>query len=740
MDFFQELKRRNVLRVAAAYALVAWILIEAGSVLLPTFGAPEWFFRIYVLLVGAGFVVSLIFAWVFEITPDGVRLDRNVDTVTHRPPASGKLNLGIIALLVVALGISLTFNLTGMRDRGQPQTGSMQRDSVAVLPFSSLSSDPDNRFFADGIHADLLTRLSETDSLRVISGTSVAEYRGTTKNVRQIGQELGVATIVEGAVQRSGDQVRIMVQLVDTAVDEPIWSDSFDRALTMQNVFAIQTEISSKIAGALRAAMTPDEQERLARTPTTNIEAYAQYVQGRNNLYQRRFETLLEAREQFERAVELDPNFARVYAALAETVMVLFINHSALTPAEAFSVSEAAAQKALELDPELAEAHAVRGLIEYTYWKQSRDDEQLQNAAASFEQAIALNPNLANAYIWYSAVHDALFQVDEAIAMLLTALEIDPLGRIPYLNLPGMYAAQGDSDRAIQIWLKAVALFPDWPAPIEYLAEHLEKLGRLDEALAWYEQARPLASDPMAGSRTISIYRDFGMDKPVEEWLASFPEEHPLFPLGQGYQLFARGEYSAAISVLESLPNIDDMPPDFVFPIMAVSAIFLDDYDTAFEYMSLGNPVLVSDATDVVTPHNVGDAILLAYIQQKRGKTSLASRLLNEADAAVASMPRLGRSGFGIRDVQILVLQGRKEVALDRLRDAIDEGFVSLAGFEIWGLDIDPVLASLRDEPRYKAMQREIAARIDLMRLSFETAAASGDWESLRSRVRSEST
>lgn len=740
MNFFDELKRRNVFRVAAAYALVAWILIEAGSVLLPTFGAPEWFFRVYVIIVAAGFIVSLIFAWVFEITPDGVKLDRDVDRETDRSRGNNRLNLGIIALLVVALVISLTFNLTGMRDRHQEQTASERTDSVAVLPFSSLSSDPDNRFFADGIHADLLTRLSEADSLRVISGTSVAEYRGTTKNVRQIGQELGVSAIVEGAVQRSGDQVRIMVQLVDARLDEPIWSDSFDRALTMQNVFAIQSEISAKIAGSLRAAMTPDEQARLARTPTTNIEAYAQYVQGRDNLYQRRFETLLEARGEFERAVELDPDYARAYAALAETVMVLFINHNALTAGEAFSTAEAAAQKALLLDPELAEAYAVRGLIEYTRWKQSKDDQQLANAAASFDQALVRNPNLANAYVWYSAVYEAMFQTDEAIDMLLKAMAIDPLGRIPYLNLPGMYASQGDSDRAIQIWLKATALFPDWPAPIEYLAEHLEKLGRLDEALAWYQQAEPLASDPMSGAKTVSIYLDFGMEEPVEEWLATFPEEHPLHPLGQGYRLFARGDYTAALETFESLPDIDNMPTDFIYPIMAVSSIFLEDYDQAYEYMARGYPGLVADARDVVTPFNLGRSVLLAYIQQKRGKDSFADRLLADAEVALADMPRLGRSGHGIRDVQILVLQGRKEAALDRLRDAVDEGFVSLTGFELWGLDIDPVLELLRGEPRYQAMLAEIAEHIDGMRRNVESAAASGNWESLRSLVRAEST
>ena len=292
ISFVEELKQRNVLRVAAAYALVAWILIEAGSVLLPLFGAPDWLFKAYVVAVMGGFVVALTIAWAYEMTPDGVKLEKNVDRRTYRPTSPRRLNIAIIALLAIALTVSIFFNVTEIGQQRQAASPSPDRLSIAVLPFTSRSSDSENQFFTDGIHDDLLTRLSDIESLRVISRTSVLEYRDTTKNIAQIGEELGVATIVEGAVQRFGNQVRITVQLIDARMDEHIWSHSYDREMTMANLFDIQSEISSQIASSLRAALTPEEQTRLTSVPTTNLEAYTLYAAGRNNLTLRRFESL----------------------------------------------------------------------------------------------------------------------------------------------------------------------------------------------------------------------------------------------------------------------------------------------------------------------------------------------------------------------------------------------------------------------------------------------------------------
>ena len=357
-----ELRRRNVFRVAATYAVVAWIIIEAGSVLLPTFGAPESVFQIYVVVVAVGFLAALVLTWVYEVTPEGVKLEKNVDRSesltrkTHRKP-----DFIFIALLIVALGISVTLNITGMRDSPEVPVAGEDRLSIAVLPFTSRSMDPENQLFADGIHDDLLTRLANIGALKVISRTSMMEYRDTTKNLRQVGQELGVGTVVEGAVQRVGDNVRITAQLIDASTDEHIWAKAYDRQLSAANLFAIQSEISAEITRALQATLTDEEQSRLANIPTESLAAYNLFTQGRDNLYKRRLETLQTAREQFEQAIALDPDYADAYAGLAESVLLILNNHQAISTDEAFAVAEESLDKALSLNPKKAQAHASLG-------------------------------------------------------------------------------------------------------------------------------------------------------------------------------------------------------------------------------------------------------------------------------------------------------------------------------------------------------------------------------------------
>ena len=741
-SFFNELRRRNVLRLAAAYALVAWILIEAGSVLLPTFGVPEWFFRAYVLIIFAGFFAALILAWVLEVTPDGVKFDHQVDRSQDTAPGRGKSNTIIIALLVVALGVSITFNVTGVRDEPELQivAATDPSPSIAVLPFTSRSTDPENQFFADGIHDDLLTRLADIDSLRVISRTSVNEFRDTTKNLREIGTELGVATIVEGAVQRSGDQVRITVQLIDAATDEHLWADSYDRALTMRNVFEIQSEISAQIAWALQAAMTPEDELRVAVIPTQSIEALSYYTAARNNLYLRRLDTLQEARRQFEQAIDIDPEYAQAYAGLAETILVTFTNHQAIPAAEANELASAAIAKAIEFDDQLAEAYAVQGLLEYTEWKVTRVDIRNLEAATAFEHAIDLNPNLANAYVWFANLRESEGKIEDAIDLLTKAMQIDPLGRIAYVNLPRFYATQGDNDKAIRLLLKSMDIFPDWPTPYVYMSQHLKDLGRLDESIAWTVLAETMTDDPMIGKDAVGIYVEFGDLDRIGTFIEQFPVEHPLHPIGIGYAQFMDNDFEATITTFESLDEVSEAQAEIAYPLLSMAALILKDYDKARDYIIRANPRLSSDTNFNVDRYNLRSAILLAHILRQTGQDKKASELLSQAWDIVQQMPRIGTAGHGISDVHILAVQGRKEAALDALRNAIYEGFVSLMVYDFWTIDQDVLVDIIRDEPRFKTMRLELDQRIDAMRQNVQQAEESGDWNELLGRVRGELT
>ena len=737
-SLLNELRRRNVLRLAATYALVAWILIEAGSVLLPTFGIPDWFFRAYTLVIIGGFFVSLILAWIFEVTPEGVKFEHEIDRSHERPRNRGKSNIVIIALLVVALGVSISFNLTGIRDQSQVQAGatSGRASSIAVLPFTSRSADLDNQFFADGIQDDLLTRLADIESLRVISRTSVNEYRNTTKNLRDIAAELGVATIVEGAVQRSGDQVRITVQLIDAASDEHIWADTYDRAMTVSNVFQIQSEISSQIASALRAALTPEEEIRLAVIPTDSIEALSLYSAARSNLYLRRFETLQEARRQFEAAIELDPNYAQAYAGLAETILVTATNHGSIDPVEAVELAGTAVAKALEIDENLAEAYAVRGLLQLNQWKVSHDSDMNAAAAESFARAKQLNPNLANAYVWSATLYEGDGKIDKAIDALTTAMEIDPLGRIPYLNLPDYYSSLGENEKAIQLLLRAMDIFPDWAQPYDYVARQLKGLGRLDEAVAWSLIAQSMTDDPMMGREAIGIYIEFGDTDRVDAFMQKFGSDHPMYPMGAAFQRFMENDFEGTLASFEALDQVSDAQAEFAYPILSMASMKLEEYDKARDYLVQANPMLASDTDASVNRFNLRAAVMLAYALRRTNRDRQASDLLTQAWDVVQQMPRMGAAGYGIRDVQILAIQGRKDAAIDALREAIDAGFVSQLAYDYWTLDQDALLDNLRDDPRFEAMRIELHEVIDQLRENVRQADESGNWDELLSRAR----
>ncbi|NIL93264.1 MAG: tetratricopeptide repeat protein [Woeseiaceae bacterium] len=743
MDFFSELQRRNVLRLAATYALVAWILIEAGSVLLPTFGVPEWFFRAWVITIFLGFVVALVLAWVFEVTPEGVKFDSQVDHDNQPPKNRSRSNTIIIALLAIALGVSITFNVTGIRNQPEVAGEAVPGNSIAVLPFTNRSADPENQFFADGMHDDLLTRLADIDSLRVISRTSVNEYRDTNKNLREIGAELGVETIVEGAVQRIGDQVRITVQLIDAATDEHIWAESYDRALTASNVFQIQSDISAQIAASLQATLTPEEEVRLAVIPTHSIEALSMYTSARNNLYLRRYDTLLEARDQFERAIEIDPEYAQAYAGLAESVLVLEGNHKAISFHEAQGIAEEAVAKALELDGALAEAYAVRGLLEFHRYKLDRLGNGGELAAAAYERAIALNPNLASAYVWYGNLREAERSDQEAIELYTTAMEIDPLGRVPYMNLPNIYSRLGKHDKAIQFLLKSIAIFPDWHMPSQMMAYHLMGLGRLDEALAWYNGAISMTDDPIVGSGATKIYIEFGDSEGITAIASRFPEDHPFYPIGESVLRFMNNDFAGAIEAIEAVEQdgeISDIQARFSYPIVAVAAAILGDYEKSRDYLLRVDSGLASDAAATVDHFNYKNAILLAYINRKLNREREASELLAQAWNLIQDMPRLGVSGHGISDVHVLAIQGRKEAALEALQAAVDEGFVSLMSFENWTLDQDVLLDDLRGDPRFEAIRQQLHDLIEIMRDNAQDAHATGDWSELQNRVRGQLT
>ena len=728
--FISELRRRNVIRVAATYALVAWIIIEAGSVLLPTFGAPEGAFQMYVIAVLLGFVLAMVLAWVYEVTPDGVKRERDLDQAARRGSRGTRhrMNLLIIGLLVMALTVSVTFNVTGIRHAEISAEGNW----IAVLPFTNISTDPESAALVDGIHNDLLTRLANNKSLKVISQTSVMEYRNTTKNIPQIGEELNVDTILEGTVQQAGDTVRFNMQLIDARTDQHLWAKVYDRNLTMQDIFEIQTDISSEIARELSAALTTEDQGRIARIPTDNLVAYSLYSKAQADMATRQLDDALAARQQFEQAIELDPDFAEAHAGLATSVLLLFINSQAVERDEALAIAERELDIALSLNPDLADAYATLGLLKLQIWQDTRLGNENIEAAAAFNRALELNPNHAYAYMWFASLRDTQGQIDEAIALYEKSKEVDPLGRIPYANLPGLYAQRGQNEESLRQLVQATELHPDWPTPYAFIALQLAALGRIDESLAWLYRARELTSNPLeAGNIDLGIYMAFGDSDRAKEAIASLPESHPLSEYADALITLINRDAYPALEMLTDIVEQKDNPPTFIYGIVAAVALLADDLETAKEYTLRSNPVIASDTNLVVDRFTIGSVIQLAYIAKRQGETQKSHDLLASAMTYVQSLPRLGTGGHGITDVQIYALQGRAEDAISAFRDAVAEGYRSTVMYDLWQLRDDPYLASIRDDERFIALLETIETDIERMRDNAARAEEIDDWDPL---------
>ncbi len=438
MSLFTELKRRNVIRMAGLYLVGAWLLTQVASTVFPAFDVPTWALRALILLLVFGFPLTLIFSWVFELTPDGIKRDADVKPADSIAPGTARrMDRMIIVLLVLALGYFGfdRFVLAPRREALQVSAAVRQvatqadtagnNKSIAVLPFENLSDDKANAYFAEGMQDEILTRLAGISDLKVISRTSTKRYASRPDNLRTVGRELGAAHILEGSVQKSGDSVRVNVQLIDARTDTHIWAQTYDREL--KNVFAVESEVAQQIADVLKARMSPQETRALAQAPTTNAEAYDHFLRAEVQLY-RAFETnefvdYAAADSEFQKAITLDPDFALAYARRGYNQLSLHWTTRRLSASELAQV-KAWIDRALVLSPDLPAAHAAMGY--FHYWGLRHYDE----AMAEFERTVQLAPNNTDALAGIAYVDRRLGYWPEALVSLQRVIAISPRDNI----------------------------------------------------------------------------------------------------------------------------------------------------------------------------------------------------------------------------------------------------------------------------------------------------------------------
>src|SRR4051812_44928939 len=348
MNFFVELKRRNVYKVAVAYAIVGWLLVQVATQVFPFLEIPNWIVRLVIVLVAVGFPIALIIAWAFELTPEGIKRTEDADLAKKQPRGGAWIYIVIIGVLL-SVGLFLAGRYTG---RGSAPATELSAKSIAVLPFDNLSRDPDNAFFAEGVQDEILTRLAKVADLKVIARTSTQKFKSAPENLPEIAKQLGVLNILEGSVQKANDQVRVNVQLINALTNAHLWADIYDRKLT--DIFVVESDIAKSIADTLQAKLSSSAEHVLASRPTENPEAHELYLKGRYFWNRRTGANLQKAADYFQQAIGKDPGYALAFSGLADChVLLPAYSELGSNPRDELPKALEAAHKAVELDDTL---------------------------------------------------------------------------------------------------------------------------------------------------------------------------------------------------------------------------------------------------------------------------------------------------------------------------------------------------------------------------------------------------
>jgi TolB-like protein/Tfp pilus assembly protein PilF len=448
---FDELKRRKVFRVGIAYLALAWLLIQIAETLLPAYGFSDAAIRTMVAGLAIGLVIALVLAWIFEWTPQGVRITDALDDAEDvQGSAPGQRAPNTVIALFVIIAAVLAAYLTFKSVEQEP----VSERTIAVLPFSTLGQDqPD--VFTDGMHVGVITRLSDVQDLDVISRTSVMSYRASELPMVEIASALGAAWVLRADVQQAGENVLVSVRLADGREDRQVWADDYQRTLTANNIFDIQADITHRIIEALEATITNDEELRVGIVPTENLEAYRLYRQGSDLVGQRTEDAMRRSLDFFERAIEADPDYGLAWAGLGNGLVTLVAYELEEDP-EYLVRAEEAIDKALALDNDLAEAWAVRAMLNYL----NRDGPATIRA---INRAVNLRPGYAQAHTWRAFFH-ALF--GDGVTSLIAAsraVHLDPLSPEAIINYGAASMANGNMETFLHEAKRAFEMAPDWP-------------------------------------------------------------------------------------------------------------------------------------------------------------------------------------------------------------------------------------------------------------------------------------
>ena len=473
MGLFSEFKRRNVHRMAVLYVVTSWLIMQAAEVVITLASLPEWAGRLTLILLAIGFPIALIFSWFYEITPEGLSLEKEIrpgQSITHK--TGRRLDFIVIALLCAGL---IVFAYDKWWISGPPIT------SIAVLPLENLSIEAEQQFFADGMTEVLTAELGQIQSLRVISRTSAMRYKVTDKPLPEIARELAVDAIVEGSVQPVGDEVRFTLQLVDGRTDRHLWSGSYQR--NIGDILTLQGEVARFIADAIQTTLTPRDKARLERKRSTTADALRLWVVGNHHLKGLEEDSFNKALRAFEEAIHRDPNFSDAYAGIAQAYAFLGSWHAAHALDTVLPLAKAAAEKAIRLDPDLAAVHFALGMIHRQDWK-------WEDAEREFRKGRELNPSDTAGLVEYANFLTAIGRFDQAIEVATYAVELDPFSPSAHNELGMALWFAGQDAAALGKYQDALQLDPEFFQTQWILSDYHIRAGDYDKALPFLEELK----------------------------------------------------------------------------------------------------------------------------------------------------------------------------------------------------------------------------------------------------------
>ena len=668
--FFEELKRRKVYRVAIAYIVASWALAQGLAQVLPVFDISNSVIRVVIALLLIGFPLALVLAWVFDITPTGIRRTPSAAASQAVPPTHRRRNLVMLAAAGVIISAAAGFFVL-------PRAAAHKVDkSVAVLPFENFSDEKENAYFADGIQDDILTNLSKIGDLKVISRTSVMPYRGKTSNVREIGKALGVGAILEGSVRRAGNRVRVNVQLIDANTDEHLWANDYDRDLT--DVFAIQTDLAQKIAGELQAKLSPSEKASMEQKPTQNNEAYLAFVRAHelaNSSYEDT-EKLKQGEQMYQRAIDLDPNFALAYARFSQ-LESWYVHSYDATPSRRQKARDLA-KRALELQPNLPEGHLAQGFVNYYV------DNDFEAAAREFQIAQSGLPNESEVYLALGAIQRRQGKWQESNASFEKAVSLNPKDVWTMQNLAINYEVQRDFDSANKVLDRALAVDPNafgcWEIKGKLAIEQNGDLSVADNILAKAEGMRLT------------------------------PEIQSKLATGRASLFLLRRQFDAAVREAEKIPDTALAAyPGAVcgkYSVIGAAKRGLRDEAGSREAFTKAK----QDAQELIR-QNPGQANAIATMAQMQA-------WLGEKDAALAGIKQaqdilpLTKDAFGGMEINLMAAETYTILGdTDKALATLDEMLQKPSPVTVQTLKINPMWDPLRKDPRFQALLDKYGAK-----------------------------